>query len=544
MSVDITGLDDASGDKDRAHKIIQWYDEINSRRKIWEPLWQEIRELIIPNAKDFTRRIMIPYNRKERIYYDAPIWALNKLVSGMHSYVTNPSSRWFALHSGVDAVDTQYDVQVYFEDCADAIFNLYSDPEVGFNFAMPELYREGAALGTGIVSLLDDADTFALRPMPLSECSIAENDKGMVDVLGRKFQLTNRQCLIKFGKAYANIPYKGTQTENRTDILHFVYPVAPSGALRFKSVYIHMETRTMLSEGAYDYFPYLVFRWTKMTDDVYGNCPGRDSLQNVRLLNTAIRTYMQSAQLRGLPPFVYENDGVLVKPVLEPLKAHAIAPGSNPPRSMDLGGDIKITEEYFRFLKEGIDTTFFNDLFVGNDYGNRERVTTVEVQADRDDKLRMLTPITARLEGEILSPLIRRTFRFLERQHRLPKKPRVLNGRNLYVKYLSPTARAQHSRKSENTMEFLKEFIPLTQQFPGLVDYIDTDRLIRDTADGMDVSSRAIRSPEMLKQLQQQRAAQQQAQQQSQQAMNATQGMKNVAQAYQAAPQVYNGLTQ
>ena len=380
MSVDITGLAEGSGSKDEAYKIIKWYDEINAHRKIWEPLWQEIRELVIPNAKDFTRRIMIPYNRKERIYYDAPIWALNTLVSGLHSYITNPSSRWFALHCGVDDVDMQYDVMAYFEACADAIFNMYSDPEVGFNFSMPELYREGAALGTAIISLLDDNKTFALRPMPLSECSIAENDKGMVDVLGRKFQLTNRQCLIKFGKAYAAIPYKGSQTEERTDILHFVYPVSPTGPLRFKSVYIHMETQTMLSQGAYDFFPFLVFRWTKMTDDVYGNCPGRDSLQNIRLLNTAIRTYMQSAQLRGLPPFVYENDGVLIKPVLESLKAHAIAPGSNPPRSMDLGGDIKITEEYFRFLKEGIDKAFYNDLFVGNDYGNRERVTTVEVQ--------------------------------------------------------------------------------------------------------------------------------------------------------------------
>jgi hypothetical protein len=91
-------------------------------------------------------------------------------------------------------------------------------------------------------------------------------------------------------------------------------------------------------------------------------------------------------------------------------------------------------------------------------------------------------------------------------------------------------------------MEFLKEFIPLTQQFPGLMDYIDTDRLVRDTADGMDVSVKAIRSPQMVKVLQQQRAQQQAQQQQAEQAMNATQGMKNVAQAAQASPDTFKGL--
>src|SRR6185369_10555928 len=86
-------------------------------------------------------------------------------------------------------------------------------------------------------------------------------------------------------------------------------------------------------------------------------------------------------------------------------------------------------------------------------------ITATYVLQQRDEKMRLLSPMLARLQSEFLGPLIERTFNILwKRSLRMkfgpgspfPPPPEVLSGQKWHVEYLSPIAVAQRSSQLDS----------------------------------------------------------------------------------------------
>lgn len=521
-------------DEDLGRFVTEWYSELKAKRMIWDRLWQEVRELIRPNAEDFTKKMPAAISRKQRIYDDFPTTALHNCAAGIQSNLTNAADRWFALSSGDYYTDRRPEVAAWLDRSANIGYSEIYHPNAGFNLGSHELYLDWVGFGTGVLNFLADDKRVNFRSIPLAECYISENNYGIVDVLFRKFELSKRAAMMQFPDTLPPSITKGESKEDPIEFVHGVYPI--DSDIRFKSVYVHVASGTVVDQGMFQEFPYCVLRWTKMAGDVYGRGPGTDCLQKVRVLNEMVRLRLQSSQLVAAPPVVSEDDGVLSTIVLQPWGNIRIRPGSQFPKALELGGNINASTEDIKMQRDDIGKAFYNDIFESTDYGNRERVTGQEVQVDQSSKLRKIAPVTGRAEIEFLGPLIRRVFGVLQRAGKLPPMPQALVGKKLKIEYLSPASQALRGIKAQNTLKFIQTVIPYLQYDPQILDSLDMDKVIVTTGFAMDIDRDAVRSDSDVAAMRKQRADQQQAQQQSEQAMNATQGIKNVAQARQADP--------
>jgi hypothetical protein len=524
-----------------AAEVMEWFDELRGKRAIWDTLWQEVRALVRPNAEDFTRKQPAAIGRKQRIYDDHPTTCLNILTAGIQSNATNAASRWFALTSGDYYLDRRPEVARYLETISNVGYDEIYHPDAGFNPSSHELYSDWGGFGTAVFNFLESDDRVHFRTIPLAECYISENDYGIVDVLFRKFTLSKRAAIMKFGDRLPKDVREGATKEDPIEFIHAVYPI--DSDVRFRSVYVHAVSLTVVSEGMFQEFPYCVLRWTKMAGDVYGRSPGTDCLQTVRVLNEKVRVGLQQDQLISAPPIISEDDGVLSTVVLQPWGNIRIRSGSQFPKTLDVGGNLNASRESIQDIRQSISTAFYNDLFEGTDYGNRDRVTGQEVQVDSSSKMRRIAPITNRMEIEFLGPLIKRIYNFLQRKGKLPPMPMALKGRKLKIQYLSPASQALRAIKAQNTLKFIETVVPFMQYDPQILDSIDMDKVMTSTGFAMDIEQSATRSSDDVVALRQQRAKSQQQQQQGEQAMNATQGMLNVAQARKADPSL-GGLLQ
>jgi hypothetical protein len=126
--------------------------------------------------------------------------------------------------------------------------------------------------------------------------------------------------------------------------------------------------------------------------------------------------------------------------------------------------------------------------------------------------MRLLAPVLARLQSEMLQPLINRTFNILLRKKLLPEPPLSLQGRTIDIEYVSPLARSQRTGDIQAIMRSLEILGPLAQMMP-VFDYLDTDKLVKHITDVLGVPRKVLRSDQEVANIRQQQAemAQQQA---------------------------------
>ena len=83
---------------DLVTRIISKQESLKSFRTPWENLWQDCAEYVNPNRGDFsTLRYRGDTNRYEKIFDTTAPLANENLASGLHSFLTSPSQRWFVL---------------------------------------------------------------------------------------------------------------------------------------------------------------------------------------------------------------------------------------------------------------------------------------------------------------------------------------------------------------------------------------------------------------------------------------------------------------
>ncbi len=296
----------------------------------------------------------------------------------------------------------------------------------------------------------------------------------------------------------------------------------------FSSIYVTIDGK-MLGEGGFNEFPYVVPRFTKSSVEMYGRSPSMTCLPDIKMLNKMSETMIRAAQKTIDPPLLVPDDGFIM-----PIKT--IPGGLNFYRSgsrdriepLQIGANIPFGLEYENQRREAIRQAYFVDQLL---MAQNVTMTATEVLQRNEEKMRLLAPVLGRLQSEMLRPLIDRTFSILLRDERLPAPPPMLQGMEIDIEYVSPLARAQRQGDVNAMMRALEIIMPMSQMAP-MMDYVDTDKLVKHLAEILGVPSKVIRSDGEVEELRNQRA------QQAQQAAEAEAARADAQAAGQAAPMV------
>jgi len=521
--------------------LLSRYEKLEGQRQNWETHWQEVADYMQPRKADVTKQRARGDKRMEQVFDSSPIQAVELLSASLHGMMTNPSTPWFTLRFKDEDIDNEDEAKIWLESATEAMYTAFN--RSNFQQEIFELYHDLITFGTAAMFIEeDDEDIIKFSTRHINEVFIAENDKGRIDTIYRRFNISARAAMQKFGEAvssdvqsaFKKDPYK------EVEILHAVYPRSDFNPnkkdkknMPFESVYIEFKNGNELSVSGFREFPFVVPRYLKASNEIYGRSPAMTALPDVKMLNEMCKTTIKAAQKQVDPPLLVPDDGFL-------LPVRTVPGGLNFYRSgtrdriepLNIGANNPLGLNMEEQRRDAIRAVFYvNQLQLQQG----PQMTATEVIQRNEEKMRLLGPVLGRLQSELLKPLIDRVFAILLRNNMLPQAPEFLSGRDIEIEYVSPLAKAQKSTELQSIMRAIEILGSLANVAP-VFDYVNFDNLVKHLADIVGMPQKLLKSQSQVNSERQQAAQQQEQMQQMQQLQQAAKAGGDIAPLAKALP--------
>ena len=488
----------------RAAVLMKRFGSLKTYRINWESHWQEIGDFVAPNKGNITKKRTHGDKNTERIFDGTAQFAAELMASSMHGMLTNSGTPWFSLRYTDDEFETDDTSKEWLEAATDTMY-----VEIGrsnFHEAINELYFDLVTFGTAVMFVDTDKEgTLRFSTRHISECYVSEDEFGRVDTVFREFKMPARAAVAQFGEE--NITQrllKKSQSDpyDMVELLHVVMPRYERDTVKIDaknkpvaSIYLDPGDKKIISESGFDEFPYMVPRFRKASyENGYGRSPAMTALSDIKMLNEMSKAVIQAAQLQIHPPLLVPDDGFI-------LPVRTVPGGLNFYRSgtrdriepLNIGANNPLGENQLEQRRTAIRAAFYVDQLVT---GNRPGMTATEVIQKSTEKMRILAPLTGRLQSELLRPLIDRIFNLISKKKGFAPAPETMAGNEIDIEYVSPLAKAQRQGDVQASLELFQFLAPLMQVDPNVVDFLDVDGLAKHIIKTTGVPASVVRGAE------------------------------------------------
>jgi len=510
------------------------------RRSNWETHWQEVADLVIPRKSDIIDHKVKGDKRHLEVFDATAIHSLELLASSLHGMLTSSANRWFSLRFKESILNENDEAKEWLEDVTDKMYIAFQ--RSNFQQEIFETYHDLCAFGTaGMFIEEDEVDIVRFSARHIKEIYISENARGLVDCIYRRFKLTAKAAVDKFGIENVSRQLQNTVKHSPFDEVEFCHVVKPRDIynpkkedkmnMPFISIYMEMDSGKIISIGGFREFPYVVPRFLKASNEIYGRSPGMNSLPDVKVLNKMVEVGLKAAQKQVDPPLLVPDDAMMLPIRTAPGSLNYYRAGSRDriePLNIGANNPLGLNMEEQR--RKAISQTFHVDQLLVTENRN---MTATEVAQRAEEKMRILGPTLGRLQVELLNPTVIRVFNIMLRNNLFPQAPEILIDQEIDVEYVSPMALAQKGQELNSLIRGLEIFGQIGQVAP-VTDYIDPQGLVKEIIKILGIPAKVIRSDAQVQEITEQKQAAQQQQMEMMNAMQESQVAKNVAPAVQA----------
>jgi hypothetical protein len=447
----------------------------------------------------------------------------------MTSGLTSPARPWFKLGSGDPELDQIDSVRYWLDDVQGRMMTTFAKSNIYGE--LHSCYAETGGFGTGALIILDDfKTTIRARTFTAGEYFLGIGPDGRADTFGRQCWFTVGQVVKQFGIERVSPSVKSLwengSLEQWVKLSHLIEPndkrlygKQDFKNMPYRSVYWEegSPSDTYLAIAGFEEFPVLAPRWDLTTAlDSYGKGPGWESLGDVKMLQK-----MQLDKLIALDklvdPPIQVDASVQGEANMLPggiTRSSAQSPNAGVRAAYQIDPHLDDLEASIRSTQGAIREAFYSDLFLMLANTDRSNMTAREVAERHEEKLLMLGPVIERLEGDLLDPLIDRTFSIMLRKGQIPEPPQELQGMDLKVEYISILAQAQRMVGTTSIEKIAGFAGNLAAVQPDVLDVIDFDEALIEYGTMLGVPPKVVRSHEAIKvrRAQKAQAAQAQAQ--------------------------------
>jgi hypothetical protein len=531
---------------DKAKNLLKRYDRLKAQRQNWESHWQEVADYMQPRKADVTKTRSKGDKRTELIFDGSPLQSVELLAASLHGMLTNPSTPWFSLRFKQNDIENEDEAKEWLEDATEVMYSAFN--KSNFQQEIFELYHDLITFGTAAMFIEeDDEDILKFSTRHINEIFIAENDKGRIDTVFRKFSLSARAVMQKFGNVSMNIATKANNDPyEEVEILHAVYPRSDFDPKKqdkqnmpFESVYLDAESGDELSVSGFREFPFVVPRYLKASHEIYGRSPAMTALPDVKMLNEMSKTTIKSAQKQVDPPLLVPDDGFMLPVRTVPGGLNFYRAGTRDRiEPLNIGANTPLGLNMEEQRRNSIRNAFYvNQLMMQSG----PQMTATEVIQRNEEKMRLLGPVLGRLQSELLKPLIDRAFALILRKNLFRPAPEFLAGQDIEIEYVSPLAKAQKSTELSSIMRAIEILGSLSNVAP-VFDHINMDKLVRHLADIVGVPQKILKPQSEINAERQQAAQQQEQMQQMQQVQQLAEAGGKVAPLAKVLPEEAQAL--
>lgn len=367
--------------------------------------------------------------------------------------------------------------------------------------------------GTTCLCLIEGTpeEPYRFTAIPFNELYMCEGVAGNIDTYFRKLKIKN--SLVERQWAGAKFEYEEKKDEELAELLECTY--YDYDIKRWHYVVIDVKNHKFILERVYKTSPFIDLRWAKCAGETYGRGPGLKVIADVKTLNR-IKEYSLRALAFTIPTFLastdngYDPESFKLEPgAINPVPTNAT---SNPTiQQLSVNPMPELRNYNIEQLEMDIKRAMFASTIPNDPSPN---MTATEVARRVQELDNSLNNSFGRLL-EFLYRLAQRMVEVAQRFGLVEEKIDVssFNGYGYKVKVNTQLANQQSRKEVSDVLESLQIMAQFDPQMSFTGKVLDLTKLIPYMLDKMGVPNMFIRTPEEVKQLEQEEAdAMQQAQ--------------------------------
>lgn len=479
------------------------FSELDLEYQSFDGHYQDISDFMDPRrGRFFVQDVNKGTKRHKNILNNKAGLAVRKATAGMIAGVMSPSRPWFQYTIFDKDLMAKEDVRVWLWQLRELILiiarksNLYSEAA--------SMIRELLLFGTGCMTHVNDFNDVArFYTHTTGSFRIAQNDRRIVDTIGREEQYTTIQLIREFG--YENVSEAVRTQYDRGNYLswhtvrHMIEPNPMfdksewgSEFMPFRSVYFEKGAKIgsdgkvpFLDRSGFEGFPAYVLRWQVTGNDVFAtDCPGMTTLGDVKQLQAQEREKAKAIAKSNTPPLqappIFRNQPINQLPngvttSVNTTTGQKIEPLYQvDPRVRELLFDIEATERR-------IDAGFFVDMFMAiTEQPGIQPKNELQLSQINEERLLQIGPVLEQIHGEWLDRMVRRITKRVFEVDLMPPAPKALQGRELDVEFTSALAIAQRSVSISGIERTVNFAAGLAQTGVNVMDRIDGDKTLEE----------------------------------------------------------------
>ena len=465
--------------------------QMRNWRWSWWAFWAELARFILPERYKWLVVANLyargrPLN--DDIVDSTATLAMKICAAGLWTGLTSPSRPWFKLSIGLPWMQLDPDGKAWLEDTQERVYTVLA--QSNFYNVMAQAFRDVATFGTAPVIIYEDReDVIRLYGPCAGEYMLSVGSRLSVDTLYREFTLTVAQIVEMFTiKACPEQVRKlweagGASLENEFVVAHaiepnFALPDKNGGSIRivsgrytFHEVYWLkgiMGERELSRRGFHER-PFMVARWSVVSNDPYGRGPGMDAIGDTKQIQQETRRKAEFIEKGVRPPMGADPELKNAPASIMPAQITYFntAGGQkkgffplfevNPAWLAALVADIGT-------VAERIKECFYVPIFMAISQMEGVQPRNELELTKRDlERLQVLGPFISLFETEFASPAIQRVIQIMARKTVPGKKgpepmllpmPKSLRGVPLKIEFTSIMRLAQRSAEAVGLKDF------------------------------------------------------------------------------------------
>lgn len=516
----------------------------------WRTHWKEIAEYILPRRSAFLTNEQEDIGKGEKkdgkIINTKVLRARRIMAAGMLTGMTPPTRPWFRLSLPDPELVEFQPVREWLEAVQQAMQTVFQ--RSNFYAAVHNLYRELGVFGFNAMLVEEDwKSVIRCRPTTIGEAYVTLDSTYRAESLYRQFWMTTEQIIQQFGTENIDPAKLGQMQSAKSTTKHMVHHAifprdkrniivgGPENSM-YASVY-YLETAevdgqyAVLRESGYLSQPFVAPRWDVVGTEVYGDCPGIETLADVKQLQKMEADKLMALDKQVNPPMnaptsMRKTGGSLLPGGVNYIDVNQGQQGFTP--TLQLKPALQEMAFELDRVERRIDQHFFVDLFLAVT-NEGKKMTATEVGERMAERLQQLGPALERLQSELLDPVIDRVFTIMDNMGLLPPAPPEIQGLETTVEYISVLAQAQRLSGTVAVEQLVGFVGTLASTVPEVLDKLDADQAVDEYAEMLGTPTGIVRSDDDVEDL---RAAREELQRQQaalEQASIAAQGAKTMS---------------
>ena len=390
------------------------YKRALDMRSPWLTRWDDARRYTIPATDSDTATL-----------YDATASdAADNLAASIYTLLTPPESLWLQL-VGESEMSQNADI-------ATAVLRANLN-DSNFYTTIHQCYMDLVINGTACLFMaqapLGSSSAFTFTAVPMTDIAI------LPDAVFHTTSIPLYEVLERYPTWTPPSNIRDMITQNPNAPLNLVQSLVGTDFTAWLDVGGNIENN-IVSRGTFETNPYIIFRWSLASGEIYGRGPVLRALPDIKTANKVVELVLKNATIAVTGIWQADDDGVINLNNIN-LTPGAIIPkavGSTGLTPLNSAANFDVSQLILKDLRERIRHAMLADRL---GLLSEKEMTATEIMARNADMMRILGATYGRLLHEFIRPLCDRGLQILARRGLIA--PIQLNG-DAELKYIAPIA--------------------------------------------------------------------------------------------------------